>query len=80
MITLICRIWKIKQASKYNKKGTDTVVENKLVVAGGERKEGRGKIRVGNEDVWIIMHKVNKLQEYIIQHREYSQYFYHYYK
>ena len=35
----------------------------------------RGKIGLGDEEMQTIMSEVNKLQGYIIQHREYSQYF-----
>ena len=54
-----------------------TDIENKLVVTSGEREGGRGKIGVGEEEVQTIdtMYKINKLQGYIIQHKEYSQHF-----
>ena len=38
----------------------------------GEREEGRGKIEIV---VQSIMYKISKLHEYIVQHREYCQYF-----
>ena len=37
MIPLICEVWKIKQTSDYNKKETDSDIENKLVVISGDR-------------------------------------------
>ena len=37
---------KIKQTSKYNKKETDSHIENKLVIASQEREEGRGNIGI----------------------------------
>ena len=48
MVSLICGIQKkiIKQTSEYNKKETDSDIENKLVVPSGESKQGRGKIGV----------------------------------
>ena len=39
-----------------------------------ERKRGMDKIRVGDKEVQTSMTK-NKLQGYIVQHKEYSQYF-----
>ena len=39
-----------------------------------EREDERNKIRQGIE-VQTTLYKINKLQGYIIQHREYSQYF-----
>ena len=66
---------KIKQTSEYNKRNRLTDIENKLVFISGEREVGRGKIGVGDEEVQTTMYKINKLQGYIVQHREYSQYF-----
>ena len=45
------------------------------MVIGGEREGGRDKIGVGDYEVQTTMYKVSKLQGYIAQHREYSQYF-----
>ena len=59
--------------NKCNKIVTD--LQNKLVVTGGEREGWKGKIRVGDYEAQTIMYKINKLQRYVIQHREYSQYF-----
>jgi len=48
------------------------------VVTSGKREEGRGKgvegrkLRGTNYDV---MYKINKLQRYTVQHRDYGQYF-----
>ena len=36
---------------------------------------GRGKIGVGDQEVQVTMYKINEIQEYIVQHRERSQYF-----
>ena len=66
---------KIKQTSEYNKRNRLTDIENKLVFISGEREVGRGKIGVGDEEVQTTMYKTNKLQGYIVQHKEYSQYF-----
>ena len=61
--------------NEYNETNRLTDVKKKLVVARGERDERRVKIEAENEEVQMTMNKINKLQEYIIQHREYSQYF-----
>ena len=45
------------------------------MVTSGESKGGKGDIGVGNYEVQTILYKINKLQVYIVQHREYSQYF-----
>ena len=52
---------------------TDT--ENNLVVTRGERGKGRSKIGKGNYEVQTTRYKINKLQGYSVQHKEYSQYF-----
>ena len=36
---------------------------------------GRGKIEEGISEGQTTVYKINKLQEYIIKHREYSKYF-----
>ena len=36
---------------------------------------GERKGEVGDWEVQNTMHKINKLQGYIVQHREYNQYF-----
>ena len=45
------------------------------MVSSGEREAGRGVIEVGDEEIQSSMYKINKLQGYCLQHREYSQYF-----
>ena len=45
------------------------------MVTHGQRGGGRGETEVGGKEVQTIMYKMNKLQRYIAQHREYSQYF-----
>ena len=45
------------------------------MVTSGERIGGWGKIGEGDEEVQTTMYQINKLQGYIVQHREYSQYF-----
>ena len=45
------------------------------MVTSREREDGRGKTGVGNSEVQTTMYKINRLQGYIAQHREYSQYF-----
>ena len=39
---------KLQQISEYNKKETDSDIENKLLVSHGEREAGRGEIGVGD--------------------------------
>ena len=56
-------------------KQTQTDIENKLVVTSGEGEGGRGTIGVRGSVVQTTMYKINELQGYIVQHREYSQYF-----
>ena len=45
------------------------------MVTGGERKGGRNTIGVGDSEVQTTVYKINKLQGYIVQHSDYSQYF-----
>ena len=40
MVSLIYRIKKIKQTSKYHKKETSSQIENRLVITSGEREGG----------------------------------------
>ena len=70
-------MWNLKtKSSEYNK--TDTHIEDKLVViTSRERWEGRGNIGMGNQEVQTIIYETNKLQGWIVQHREYNQYFIH---
>ena len=74
MISWICGIWKIKQSSKYNKKETDSDTENKLVTTSGEREE-QGQKRGRRLRGTNYIRKINKQQGYIVQHKEYGQYF-----
>ena len=60
MISLICRIIKVKQDTEYNnnKKSTVTDIENKLVVTSGSRGSDGGEEqyiggRVGSIDYWL---------------------------
>ena len=41
----------------------------------GREKRGTIISRVGNQEVKTTMYKINKLQGYIVQHREYIHYF-----
>ena len=43
-------------------------------IASGERKGRMGKIGIGDWEIQTTIYKINKLQEYIVEHREYSQY------
>ena len=43
-------------------------------IISGEREERKGKIAVGDWKTQTTIYKINKLQGYIVQHREYSQY------
>ena len=45
------------------------------MITTGERGRRMGKTGVGDEKVETITYKINKLQGYTVQHREYSQYF-----
>ena len=45
------------------------------MVISGKKEGGRGKIWVGDYEVQTTMYKINKLQGYIVQPREYSQNF-----
>ena len=45
------------------------------MVANGKREGGRGKIGVGDSEAQVTMYKINKLQGYLVQHGEQSQYF-----
>ena len=45
------------------------------MVTSGEREEGRGNTEVGDEEVQTTRYKINKIQGYSVQHREYTQYF-----
>ena len=44
-----------------------------MVIIG--RGKGEGQDGGGDLEVQTTMHKINKPQEYIVQHREHSQYF-----
>ena len=46
-----------------------------LVVTSGERVGRRVKSAVGDLEAQTTMYEINKLQGYIVQHREYSRYF-----
>ena len=45
------------------------------MVTNGERAKERGKTQVEDNKVQTTKYKINKLQGYIVQYREYSQYF-----
>ena len=64
------KILKVKDSLNITKqKKTD--IKNKLVVTG----RGRDKIGLGIKKHKIFMYEINELQGFIVQHREYSQYF-----
>ena len=65
---------KIKLVNKAKKKQTHICREQTSGYQWGEGR-GRGNIGVGDKEVQTTMYKMNKLQGYIVQHREYSQYF-----
>ena len=52
------------------KKNRLTNIENKLVATSGEGQDD-GRVLTNTNYIY----KINKLQEYIVQHREFSQYF-----
>ena len=45
------------------------------VVVTNEKREGGGARQGQGVKIQITMYKINKLQGYIVQHREYNQYF-----
>ena len=50
-------------------------IENTLMVTSGEREGGGAQNRGRRLRGQTIRCKINRLQGYIVQHREYSQYF-----
>ena len=44
MLSFICGIYKMEQTNDYNKIETDSAIENKLAVTGGERKGGGARL------------------------------------
>ena len=59
----------------YSKTETDLQVQRtNQGLPMGKGRRGK-KIGVWGLEIQSAMHKINKLQDYIIQHREYSQYF-----
>lgn len=68
MLALICRI-------NTTERNRPIPTENKLVVTVGKREAGRGNIEVEEQDVQTTVYKINKIQGYIIQAREYSKSF-----
>ena len=59
----------------YSKTETDLQVQRtNQGLPTGKGRWGR-KIGVWGLEIQSVMYKINKLQDYIIQHREYSQYF-----
>ena len=59
---------RLKQTNGYNK--AERLIENKLVVTGVERREGRCKIGVCYVEIWTPVHKTDKQQGETAQHRE----------
>ena len=57
---------------KYNK---EKYIQRKKQCLSEGRRVGEGQISEGGSEVQTTMYKINKLQGYNIQHREYSQYF-----
>ena len=75
---MFSHIWEIKKEDERvnvttQKQDTDT--ENKSVLTSGERGGESSKIRKGDYEVQITRYKINKIQGYNVQHREYTQYF-----
>ena len=67
---------KKNQTNEYTKTVTESLIIREQT-SGYQWGEGKGssKIGVGDEEVQTTPYEINKLQGYIIQHREYSQYF-----
>ena len=66
------------ESQKYNElvnitRNIFTDLENKLVVTSWQREERRGNRGAGDEETQTIIQ--NKQNRYIVQHREYSQYY-----
>ena len=73
MLSLICGLLKIKQISNITKR--KETHRYKLVVSSGERKVGR-RVRQGcGIESYNLLCKIYKLQRYVVQHGEHSQYF-----
>ena len=56
--------------NEYNQTEIGLKIQRTNVVTNGEREEERGKIGVGDKELQTPMYKINKLQGYIVQHRE----------
>ena len=72
-LSLICGIQKIKWINRTKQKQIHRYREHTSRCRWG--KVGRDKGRETRQGVWTIMYKINKLWWYIVQHREYNQYF-----
>ena len=64
------RVWSLWRHTNGTFKKT-----HKPVVPSGEKAGGRDKIAVEDEEAQTTLYKINRLQGYIVQYREYSQYF-----
>ena len=51
------------------------ILENKPEVTNVEKGVGRARVAEGTKRLKTTRYNINKLQGYIVQHREYSQYF-----
>ena len=67
-------IWNLKNKLVIitEKKETHRYIENKLVVTSG-KKAREGQEGVGDSEIQTTMYKINKLQGYIVQHKECRQ-------
>ena len=63
-------MWNLKtETNEYNKIETDLKIQRTNQLPVGGRKEGGGKIGVEDEKVQTTMYKINKIQGYVVQHR-----------
>ena len=69
---MISHIWNLKTKTNEWSRPTDT--ENKLVVPWGDGEWGEARAGEGTKNFSWSKHRINKWQEYIVQHRDYSLY------
>ena len=51
-------MWNLKNSTnEYNK--IERLTENKLMITGGEGREGRNKVEAGDQEVQTTLHKIN---------------------
>ena len=68
-------MWNLKNKTTNKTETEPTDTKNKFVVTSGKREGMRSKIGEGESETQTTMFEINNLQGYIVEHREYSQYF-----